>query len=332
MEKPSASQMLINFHNALDTSSSTLTDPNYITQYIIDDKVCYNEYPNGTNDGHIFRNEGLFKFELDGNDVVLLGAENAMQNGSITEYFYTTRDLKDFKSNWNNTTGYTYTSSNASLGEIILELDGKGIFSYVTESYNCSLTIADDGLSATYYVEAKLEAGYGGTETAEFTVSDLGTTTNALFSNYLKNQPALTKKTSWTEDEKAALEYFSGIKDFPVPNLSSLVNSEVWTSSGIPAKLVVEDYGSGDICEGYRESLFNAGFTQSALTTPNDDMKTYGYVIWIFEKYLTIEEGHDLFCFVKFYHVPKIQIEGEYEQKMFPNGRFEMSVSIGYYA
>ena len=238
----------------------------------------------------------------------------------MSEFFYTTYDFYKLKSKWRaTTTNYTYSSTNAELGALIHELAGNGIFNEVAKSYSNELEVADDGLSATY-TSTVVTDGFG-SATSTILVKDLGTTTDPVVEEFLRNATPLENTNDFPTDIKDGLEEMFG-DDIPVPEgISYAHSSYVYTSEGVVAQIGYEDFIIGDQIDNYRHALEDYGFTLSDKTDVDGDLKNYGFVTWYYE--ITVDGASFL---VDLFFYPKLYLE-PFEQGMYPNGIFHLRFS-----
>ena len=324
-EQPLSSLEAFNlFHEGLNLKNSTYVDEEYIEQKLIGDKILANHYygkfADQGDDGYVvYLDQGLYKYSKNDISIEIGDCKSLSKDTRICEFFYTTYDLLDYKSKWKATSeDFVFTSTNLDLGGLIADLDGQGIFASVTKSCKSTLTICEDGLSATYKTELVTD-GYGN-YTMSFVVKDLGTTTDEGIEEFLNTALPLESTNDFPSEVKESLDQMVG-SSFPVPSGISYAHmSSVFYSSGVVAQVTYEDLLIGNQVDSYRQSLLDAEFTYSDITDESGDLKQLGYIRYYYEK--TVDSSA---IYVEIFYLPKVNIE-EYEQTLFPNGIFHIRV------
>lgn len=312
------------FHEGLKLKNSTYVDEEYIEQKLIGDKILANHYygkfADQGDDGYVvYLDQGLYKYSKNDISIEIGDCKSLSKDTRICEFFYTTYDLLDYKSKWRATSeDFVFTSTNLDLGGLIADLDGKGIFASVTKSCKSTLTICEDGLSATYKTELVTD-GYGN-YTMSFVVKDLGTTTDEGIEEFLNTALPLESTNDFPSEVKESLDQMVG-SSFPVPSGISYAHmSSVFYSSGVVAQVTYEDLLIGNQIDSYRQSLLDAEFTYSDITDESGDLKQLGYIRYYYEK--TVDSS---IIYVELFYLPRVNLE-EYEQTLFPNGIFHIRV------
>ena len=319
-EKPLSSTEAFNkLHEGLKLKNSTLIAEGYIEQKIIDDKIMTNHYLKeqfGKDNGFfLYLNQGLFSYTLEENNVVVGECRSVNAATRITEYFYTTYDLFEYKRKWKSTSEpYVFETENQNVSGLISELAGYGNVASIADSYTSKLTVANDGKSATYETTVYVD-GYG-QETYSFYVKDLGTTTDNLIQTYLANATPLESTGDYPSETKAAIKELMG-EDMPIPNNISYANHSSIDLNN--SQVTYEDFLAGDQVESYGEALLNAGFALSDITDVQGDLKQYGYARYYYEKVVGLHK-----YYVEVYLVPKIQLGDDYSQSLFLYGIFHL--------
>ena len=324
-EQPLSSLEAFNlFHEGLNLKNSTYVDEEYIEQKLIGDKILANHYygkfADQGDDGYVvYLDQGLYKYSKNDISIEIGDCKSLSKDTRICEFFYTTYDLLDYKSKWKATSeDFVYTSTNLDLGGLIADLDGQGIFASVTKSCKSTLTVSEDGLSATYKTELVTD-GYGN-YTMSFVVKDLGTTTDEGIEEFLNTALPLESTNDFPSEVKESLDQMVG-SSFPVPSGISYAHmSSVFYSSGVVAQVTYEDLLIGNQVDSYRQSLLDAEFTYSDITDESGDLKQLGYIRYYYEK--TVDSS---VIYVELFYLPKVNLE-EYEQTLFPNGIFHIRV------
>jgi len=310
-------------HDGLKLKNSTFFVENYIEEKLIGDKMLVNHYygsfAEGGDDGYFqYLDQGMYKYSKDKDGNIIVGDCQTLNKDTLmSEFFYTTYDLYSLKNKWKEAEEeFTYISTNAELGGIITELAGNGLFTEVALSYSNKLEIAPDGLSATFTSFLKTD-GFGD-YTSIVLVKDLGTTTDSVVEQFLKDATPLVNTNDFPSDVKASLKEMFG-NDIPAPNAISYAHkSSVYTYEGVPQQVTYEDFLMGDQVESYRQALEDYGFVLSSRTDIQGDLKNYGYVNW----YYDFEIGMNGFTLQMFFY-PKIYLD-DFEQGMYPNGIFHL--------
>ena len=232
----------------------------------------------------------------------------------MCDFFYTTYDLKNFKTKWKKTTNdFVYTSTEKEVSVLIAELDGQGILAEGSDTFKSTFTLASDGKSAKY--ETTAISNDFGTFQMSFTVKDLGITTHESVTNYLANAPRLVSTNEFPSEVKTALTSMFGININAPTGTSYAHDSFVsYDNDQSVRQIFYEDYLAGDQVTSYRTYLESLNFTLSDITTEKDDLKKLGYVRYYYEKVVGSET-----LFVELYFVPKIQLD-TFEQTLYPNG------------
>ncbi len=316
---PTPSELFDSFHEKLALKNSTLIDENYIEQKFIEGKVLTNHYfgkfADQGDDGYCkYLDQGLYHFNFIEDGIEIDRCKTVSNDIDMCEFFYTTYDLKDFKSKWKKTTNdFVYTSTEKEVSVLIAELDGQGILAEGSDSFTSKLTLASDGKSAKY--ETTAISNDFGTFQMSFTVKDLGTTTHESVTNYLANAPRLEITNEFPSEVKTAINSMFGININAPTGTSYAHDSYVtYNNDKIVQQIFYEDFLAGDQVSNYRSYLESIGFTLSNITDEKDDLKKLGYVRYYYEKVVGLET-----LFVELYFVPKIQLD-TFEQTLYPNG------------
>ena len=304
------------FHEGLKLKNSTYIDEEYIEQKLIGDKILANHYygkfATQGDDGYVvYLDQGLYKYSINDTSIEIGDCKSLNKNTRICEFFYTTYDLLDYKSKWKATNeDFVFTSTNLDLASLIADLDGQGIFASVTKSATSTLTISEDGLSATYSTELVTD-GYGN-YTMSFLVKDLGTTVDEKIETFLTNALPLVSTNDFPSEVKEALDSVVGFT-FPVPEgISYAHSSSIYYSSGEVAQITYEDLLAGNKVEAYRTALLNAGFTYSSITDESGDLKQLGYIRYYYE----IEVEFQV-IYVELFYLPKINLSTHHRELNF---------------
>lgn len=315
---PTPSELFDSFHEKLALKNSTLIDENYIEQKFIEGNVLTNHYfgkfAEQGDDGYCkYLDQGLYHFNFIEDGIEIDRCKTVSNDIDMCEFFYTTYDLKDFKSKWKKTTDdFVYTSTAKDVSVLIAELDGQGILAEGSDSFTSKLTLASDGKSAKY--ETTAISNDFGTFQMSFAVKDLGTTTHESVTNYLANAPRLVSTNEFPSEVKTAINSMFAM-DINAPTGTSYAHdSYVSYNNDSVSQIFYEDYLAGDQVSNYRSYLESIGFTLSDITTEKDDLKKLGYVRYYYEKVVGTQT-----LFVELYFVPKIQLD-DFEQLIFPNG------------
>ena len=315
---PTPSELFDSFHEKLALKNSTLIDENYIEQKFIEGKILTNHYfgkfAEQGDDGYCkYLDQGLYHFNFIEDGIEIDRCKTVNNDIDMCEFFYTTYDLKDFKSKWKKTSDdFVYTSTEKEVSVLIAELDGQGILAEGSDSFTSKLTIAKDGKSAKY--ETTAISNDFGTFQMSFTIKDLGTTTHESVTNYLANAPRLVSTNEFPSEIKTAINSMFAM-DINAPTGTSYAHdSYVSYNNDSVSQIFYEDYLAGDQVSNYRSYLESIGFTLSDITTEKDDLKKLGYVRYYYEKVVGSQT-----LFVELYFVPKIQLD-DFEQLIFPNG------------
>lgn len=315
---PTPSELFDLFHEKLGLKNSTLIDENYIEQKFIEGKVLTNHYfgkfAEQGDDGYCkYLDQGLYHFNFIEDGIEIDRCKTVNNDIDMCNFFYTTYDLKDFKTKWKKTTDdFIYTSTEKEISVLIAELDGQGVLAEGSDSFTSKLTLASDGKSAKY--ETTAISNDFGTFQMSFTVKDLGTTTHESVTNYLANAPRLVSTNEFPSEVKTAINSMFAM-DINAPTGTSYAHdSYVSYNNDLVSQIFYEDYLAGDQVSNYRSFLESIGFTLSDITTEKDDLKKLGYVRYCYEKVVDSQT-----LFVELYFVPKIQLD-DFEQLMFPNG------------
>lgn len=315
---PTPSELFDLFHEKLGLKNSTLIDENYIEQKFIEGKVLTNHYfgkfAEQGDDGYCkYLDQGLYHFNFIEDGIEIDRCKTVNNDIDMCNFFYTTYDLKDFKTKWKKTTDdFIYTSTEKEISVLIAELDGQGVLAEGSDSFTSKLTLASDGKSAKY--ETTAISNDFGTFQMSFTVKDLGTTTHESVTNYLANAPRLVSTNEFPSEVKTAINSMFAM-DINAPTGTSYAHdSYVSYNNDLVSQIFYEDYLAGDQVSNYRSFLESIGFTLSDITTEKDDLKKLGYVRYYYEKVVDSQT-----LFVELYFVPKIQLD-DFEQLMFPNG------------
>lgn len=316
---PTPSELFDAFHEKLGLMNSTLIDENYIEQKFIEGNILTNHYfgkfAEQGDDGYCkYLDQGLYHFNFVEDGIEIDRCKTVSNDIDMCEFFYTTYDLKDFKSRWKKTTDdFIYTSTEKEISVLIAELDGQGIFAEGSDSFTSKLTLAKDGKSAKY--ETTAISNDFGTFQMSFTVKDLGTTTHESVTSYLATAPRLEITNEFPSEVKTAINSMFAM-DINAPTGTSYAHDSFvsYNNDKIVQQIFYEDFLAGDQVSNYRSYLESIGFTLSDITTEKDDLKKLGYVRYYYEKVVGSET-----LFVELYFVPKIQLD-DFEQLMFPNG------------
>lgn len=317
---PTPSELFDSFHELLALKNSTLIDENYIEQKFIEGKVLTNHYfgkfADQGDDGYCkYLDQGLYHFNFIEDGIEIDRCKTVNNDIDMCEFFYTTYDLKHFKSKWKKTTDdFVYTSTDKELSVLIAELDGQGIIAEGSDTFNSTLALASDGKSAKY--ETVVVSNDFGTFQMSFTVKDLGTTTHDSVTNYLANAPRLEVTNEFPSEIKTALTSMFGMS-INAPTGTSYAHENYVSYNDdhqLVSQIFYEDYLAGDQVSNYRSYLESIGFTLSNITDEKDDLKKLGYVRYYYEKVVGSET-----LFVELYFVPKIQLD-TFEQTLYPNG------------
>lgn len=316
---PTPSELFDAFHELLGLKNSTLIDENYIEQKFIEGNILTNHYfgkfAEQGDDGYCkYLDQGLYHFNFVEDGIEIDRCKTVSNDIDMCEFFYTTYDLKDFKSRWKKTTDdFIYTSTEKEISVLIAELDGQGIFAEGSDSFTSKLTLAKDGKSAKY--ETTAISNDFGTFQMSFTVKDLGTTTHESVTSYLATAPRLEITNEFPSEVKTAINSMFAM-DINAPTGTSYAHDSFvsYNNDKIVQQIFYEDFLAGDQVSNYRSYLESIGFTLSDITTEKDDLKKLGYVRYYYEKVVGSET-----LFVELYFVPKIQLD-DFEQLMFPNG------------
>lgn len=315
---PTPSELFDSFHELLALKNSTLIDENYIEQKFIEGKILTNHYfgkfAEQGDDGYCkYLDQGLYHFNFIEDGIEIDRCKTVNNDIDMSEFFYTTYDLKDFKSKWKKTTDdFVYTSTEKEISVLIAELDGQGILAEGSDSFTSKLTLAKDGKSAKY--ETTAISNDFGTFQMSFTVKDLGTTTHDSVTSYLATAPRLEITNEFPSEVKTAINSMFAM-DINAPTGTSYAHdSYVSYNNDSVSQIFYEDYLAGDQVSNYRSYLESIGFTLSDITTEKDDLKKLGYVRYYYEKVVGTQT-----LFVELYFVPKIQLD-DFEQLIFPNG------------
>ena len=316
---PTPSELFDLFHSELALKNSTLIDENYIEQKFIEGRILTNHYfgkfaENG-DDGYCkYLDQGLYHFNFVDDGIEIDRCKTVNKDIDMCDFFYTTYDLKDFKTKWKKTTDdFVYTSTDKEISVLIAELDGQGILAEGSDTFNSTLTLASDGKSAKY--ETIAVSNDFGTFQMSFTVKDLGTTTHESVTAYLENAPRLVANNEFPSEVKTALTSMFGISVNAPTGTSYAHDSYVsYNDDQSVRQIFYEDFLAGDQVTNYRSYLESIGFTLSDITTEKEDLKKLGYVRYYYEKVVGSET-----LFVELYFVPKIQLD-TFEQSLYPNG------------
>ena len=315
---PTPSELFDSFHELLALKNSTLIDENYIEQKFIEGNILTNHYfgkfAGQGDDGYCkYLDQGLYHFNFIEDGIEIDRCKTVNNDIDMCEFFYTTYDLKDFKSKWKKTTDdFIYTSTEKEVSVLIAELDGQGILAEGSDSFTSKLTLAKDGKSAKY--ETTAISNDFGTFEMSFTVKDLGTTTYDSVTSYLATAPRLEITNEFPSEVKTAINSMFAM-DINAPTGTSYAHdSYVSYNNDSVSQIFYEDYLAGDQVINYRSYLESIGFTLSNITDEKDDLKKLGYVRYYYEKVVGSQT-----LFVELYFVPKIQLD-TFEQTLYPNG------------
>ena len=315
---PTPSELFDSFHELLGLKNSTLIDENYIEQKFIEGKILTNHYfgkfAEQGDDGYCkYLDQGLYHFNFIEDGIEIDRCKTVNNDIDMCEFFYTTYDLKDFKSKWKKTTDdFVYTSTEKEISVLIAELDGQGILAEGSDTFKSTFTLASDGKSAKY--ETTAISNDFGTFQMSFTVKDLGTTTHDSVTSYLATAPRLEITNEFPSEVKTALTSMFNMTINAPTGTSYAHDSYVSYNNDSVSQIFYEDYLAGDQVSNYRSFLESIGFALSDITTEKDDLKKLGYVRY----YYKIVVGSET-LFVELYFVPKIQLD-DFEQLIFPNG------------
>jgi len=316
---PTPSELFDSFHEKLALKNSTLIDENYIEQKFLEGNILTNKYfgkfANQGDDGYCkYLDQGLYHFNFIEDGIEIDRCKTVSNDIDMCEFFYTTYDLKDFKTKWKKTTDdFIYTSTDKELSVLIAELDGQGILAEGSDSFTSKLTLASDGKSAKY--ETTAISNDFGTFQMSFTVKDLGTTTHDSVTSYLATAPRLEITNEFPSEIKTAINSMFAI-DINAPTGTSYAHDSYvsYNNDKIVQQIFYEDFLAGDQVSNYRSYLESIGFTLSNITDEKDDLKKLGYVRYYYEKVVGSQT-----LFVELYFVPKIQLD-TFEQTLYPNG------------
>lgn len=315
---PTPSELFDSFHELLGLKNSTLIDENYIEQKFIEGNVLTNHYfgkfAEQGDDGYCkYLDQGLYHFNFIEDGIEIDRCKTVNNDIDMCEFFFTTYDLKDFKTKWKKTTDdFVYTSTEKEISVLIAELDGQGVLAEGSDSFTSKLTLASNGKSAKY--ETTAISNDFGTFQMSFTVKDLGTTTHDSVTSYLATAPRLEITNEFPSEVKTAINSMFAI-DINAPTGTSYAHDcYVSYNNDSVSQIFYEDYLAGDQVSNYRSYLESICFTLSGITTEKDDLKKLGYVRYYYEKVVGLET-----LFVELYFVPKIQLD-TFEQTLYPNG------------
>ena len=318
--KPTSKEILDAFHSSIEEKRNIIEDENYIKQTLLGDNILANHYygkfAEQPDDGYIFiDNQGLFHYEIINDEVVIGDCKSIDPKTKICDYFLTSYDLKDLKKYWKEgIEDYTYFCNNSSVGELIAELDGQGILSYAAISYQNTLTINPEDLSAKY--ECVLKTDEYGTFFLSFTLRAVEEDLPNEPINFLESHPdGLTSLNDFPEDIKEAIKNVTGL-EINGPTNASYAHESYFTET----VAFYEDYLVGDKVLSYREYIKSLGFILSDITDEVGDMKKYGYVRYYYEML-----AKDLVStiFVEIYFIPKVQLDDSIKN-FYPNGIFHL--------
>ena len=318
-EPPTPSELFDAFHEKLGLKNSTLIDENYIEQKFIEGNILTNHYfgkfAEQGDDGYCkYLDQGLYHFNFIEDGIEIDRCKTVNNDIDMCEFFYTTYDLKDFKSKWKKTADdLIYTSTEKEISVLIAELDGQGILAEGSDSFTSKLTLASDGKSAKY--ETTAISNDFGTFQMSFTVKDLGTTTHESVTNYLATALRLEITNEFPSEVKTAINSMFGI-NINAPTGTSYAHDSYVNYDNDQTVMIIfyEDFLAGDQVINYRSYLESLGFTLSNITTEKDDLKKLGYVRYYYEKVVGSQT-----LFVELFFVPKIQLD-TFEQTLYPNG------------
>ncbi len=321
---PTPSELFDLFHEKLALKNSTLIDENYIEQKFIEGNILTNHYfgkfAEQGDDGYCkYLDQGLYHFNFIDDGIEIDRCKTVNKDIDMCDFFYTTYDLKDFKTKWKKTTNdFVYTSTAKDVSVLIAELDGQGILAEGSDSFTSKLTLATDGKSAKY--ETTAISNDFGTFQMSFTVKDLGTTTYESVTTYLANAPRLVSTNEFPSEVKTAINSMFAM-DINAPTGTSYAHDSYvsYNNEKIVQQIFYEDFLAGDQVSNYRSYLESLGFTLSGITDEKDDLKKLGYVRYYYEK--VVGSGT---LFVELYFVPKIQLD-TFEQTLYPNGILHLS-------
>lgn len=316
---PTPSELFDSFHEKLGLKNSTLIDENYIEQKFIEGNILTNHYfgkfAEQGDDGYCkYLDQGLYHFNFIEDGIEIDRCKTVSNDIDMCEFFYTTYDLKDFKSKWKKTTDdFIYTSTEKEISVLIAELDGQGSLAEGSDTFTSKLTLASDGKSAKY--ETTAISNDFGTFQMSFTVKDLGTTTHESVTNYLATAPRLEVTNEFPSEVKTAINSMFAM-DINAPTGTSYAHDSyvTYNNDKIVQQIFYEDFLAGDQVSNYRSYLESLGFTLSNITTEKDDLKKLGYVRYYYEKVVGSQT-----LFVELFFVPKIQLD-TFEQTLYPNG------------
>ncbi|MBP3732868.1 MAG: hypothetical protein J6I84_06455 [Bacilli bacterium] len=315
---PTPSELFDSFHELLGLKNSTLIDENYIEQKFIEGNVLTNHYfgkfAEQGDDGYCkYLDQGLYHFNFIEDGIEIDRCKTVNNDIDMCEFFYTTYDLKDFKTKWKKTTDdFVYTSTEKEISVLIAELDGQGVLAEGSDSFTSKLTLASDGKSAKY--ETTTISNDFGTFQMSFNVKDLGTTTHDSVTSYLATAPRLEITNEFPSEVKTAINSMFAM-DINAPTGTSYAHdSYVSYNNDSVSQIFYEDFLAGDQVSNYRSYLESIGFILSDITDEKDDLKKLGYVRYYYEKVVGSET-----LFVELYFVPKIQLD-TFEQTLYPNG------------
>lgn len=280
----------------------------------------------GETDGAIrVGTQGLFKFSIASNAIVLGDCLSVAADVNIDTFYWTTDALAD-ASLWTKGVGYAWTSTSSAVGGAMAGLNGYGSYASLFDSYASTLTIAEDGATASIVTTAK-----AGTKsyplTADF--SNLGTTTDTVIEAYLKNPPTLSAATDWSAAVKTSLTTWTGeVLPFPEGTSYATAAQAETDDDGNETGFDYFDYASGDILDKYQLALVSAGWALSDRTTAEDDMTKDGYVHYLYEKTKTEQTataGRIVYNIqVEFQPVSTM---GTSSAALYPNGEFKIFCS-----
>lgn len=312
------------FHEGLRLKNSTYVAENYIEEKLINGKILTNKYF-GTyatrqyDDGYVvYLDQGLYHYSKVGDDILIDECKSINKETRIFDYFYTTYDLLSYRNRWKTTSeDYVFTSTNDELAEIICLLADKPFSASIADSFVNTLTVAEDGSSATYQTEAFYD---GESIIASFLVKDLGTTRDEEVESFLADATPLEVTNDFPNETKEIIKVWTGF-DLPAPEGASYAHSvEYYYSQGQIVQITYEDFLVGNKIDEYRQTLEDNGFSLSDKTNETSDLKQYGYVRYYYE--ITVN-GWDYM--VETYYKPMINLDSSI-QGFFPKGIFHISL------
>jgi hypothetical protein len=267
---------------------------------------------------------GVFNFAIDSsNNLVFGNCLTPVSDTNLDLFYYTPDLLASSFSLWTRGEGFSWTSTDKdAVGTALAGLNGYGS-SASDFTYKTTLTLAEDGSKASFACTAT----YNKKDyplVAEF--SALGSTKNEAIDAAIANPPDIPAATAWSADQKSLMTTFSGEAiPFPAGNSYAASFDPQTDDDGNQTGYQYLDFSSGDILADYQAALLSAGWTLSSRTTPEADLKSDGYVHYIYEKTKseqTTSAGKVVYQLqVEFEPVSAM---GDSTQALYPNGEFKI--------